>query len=196
MGGSALVAYHRPDRLFDLRFSHWGATECRLTDEITTETPLARGQVDSERLADAVARDRILTEYLDPQGHDVLYLVSTSFGVDAYRVWWLGWSDGRSCGRGALIETAPGERDHHLRTWFRATKAVLADSIEMGVLSRRAAGAYLEARVCEDQDGHVYTYGTEDEGAGAGGSTDDRVGHWFGFDDPPDPDRSPYGDDR
>ncbi|MFC6717454.1 DUF6735 family protein [Natrialbaceae archaeon GCM10025810] len=160
MGHRALVGYRRPDRLYDLRYSHWGGDDLALATRITADSPLAAGAVDSDLLADSVALERILTDYLDPRVHEALYLVSREFEVEPYRVLWLEWGDGREQGRGAITRVAPRKRDVEVRTWFRATKTVLADVIEMGALSRRAAQSYLEARVCEDQGGRVYTYGS------------------------------------
>ncbi|SEV82971.1 DUF6735 family protein [Natrinema salifodinae] len=171
MGHRALVAYRRPDSLYDLRYSHWGGEDLTLADEITGTTPLADGAIEGALLAGSITRDRILTDHLDPCVHEALYLVdpAADYAVDAFRVCWLEWGDGRDGGRGALVATDPDE-DRRLRIWFRATKTALADIIEMGALSRRAAQSYLEARVCEEEQGTVYTY-TESlaDGTGDGG---------------------------
>jgi hypothetical protein len=158
MGHRALVAYRRPDRLYDLRYSHWGGEGLSLAEGITAATPLADGAVEADLLADSIARDRILTDHLDPCVHEALYLVApgADYAVDAYRVCWLEWGDGRDGGRGAIVAADP---DDDPAVWFRATKTALADVVEMGALPRRAARAYLEARVCEDRDGMPYTYG-------------------------------------
>ncbi|WP_254809377.1 DUF6735 family protein [Natronosalvus amylolyticus] len=161
MGHRALLAYRRPDRLYDLRYSHWGGDELELFEYLGPDSPLAHGRIDAELLADAVALDSVLTDYLDPGGYEALYLVSQDFEIQAYRVCWLEWHDGREQGRGALIDVEPGDRDLQVQTWFRATKTALADIVEMGVLSRRAAQSYLEARITEDQNGYFYTYGSE-----------------------------------
>ncbi|QFU81253.1 DUF6735 family protein [Natronorubrum aibiense] len=160
MGHRALVAYRRPDRLYDLRYSHWGGEDVSIGDRISAETSLASGAVDADLLADSVARDHILTDFLDPCIHELLYLVApgTDYDVAAYRVCWLEWGDGRDDGRGAIVAVDSDDADRRVRTWFRATKTTLADLVEMGALSRRAAQAYLESRVCEDEDGTVYTY--------------------------------------
>ncbi|QLG48278.1 DUF6735 family protein [Natrinema halophilum] len=164
MGHRALVAYQRPDRLYDLRYSHWGGEELSFAAEITASTPLAEGAIDSDVLTNSITCDRILTDYLDPRIHEALYLVTPTadYATDAFRVCWLEWGLGRDSGRGVIVETEPAE-DRALRVWFRATKTALADAIEMGVLSRRAARAYLEARICEEKDGVVYTYGDSTE---------------------------------
>ena len=160
MGHRALVAYRRPDRLYDLRYSHWGGENLSLATEIDAAAPLADGAVDGPLLADSVSRERILTDHLDPCIHEALYLVDpgADYAVDAYRVCWLEWGDGRDAGRGAIVAVDPGDGPS-VRRWFRATKTALADIVEMGALSRRAAQAYLEARICEEYDGLVYTYG-------------------------------------
>ncbi len=171
MGHRALVAYRRPDRRYDLRYSHWGGEGLSLVTEITAATPLADGAVQSDLLADSITRDRILTDFLDPCVHEALYLVApaAAYRVDAYRVCWLEWGDGRDGDRGAIIAADPAN-DGAIRRWVRATKTALADIVEMGALSRRAARAYLEARICEEYDGVVYTYAGRP--AGDSGPTD------------------------
>ncbi|ELY98542.1 hypothetical protein C482_11862 [Natrialba chahannaoensis JCM 10990] len=158
MGHRALVGYRRPDGLYDLRYSHWGGTDPSLAAEISADTPLADGTISASLLADSIARDRILTDHLDPCVHEMLFLVepSAAYEVTPYHVCWLEWGDGHENGRGALIGT--DQTAESIRTWFRATKTTLTDVIEMGVLSQRAAQAYLEARVCEEYAGVVYTY--------------------------------------
>ncbi|WP_254764681.1 DUF6735 family protein [Natrinema marinum] len=160
MGHRALVAYRRLDGRYDLRYSHWGGETLSLAAEISASTPLADGAVESEVLAASVTRDRILTDHLDPCVYETLYLVSpaAAYRVDAYYVCWLEWGDGRNGDRGAIVAVDRTD-DGAIRHWFRATKTALADIVEMGVLSRRAAQAYLEARVCEEYVGIVYTYG-------------------------------------
>ncbi|MDF9746069.1 DUF6735 family protein [Natrinema salsiterrestre] len=158
MGHRALVAYGRPDRLYDLRYSHWGGEDLTLATEITAATPLADGAIEGSLVADSIARDRILSDYLDPCVYEALYLVDpeADYEVDPYRICWLEWGDGRDGGRGAIVSTRPD--DGTVGRWFRATKTALADIVEMGALSRRAAQAYLEARVCEERNGILYTY--------------------------------------
>ncbi|MFD1564230.1 DUF6735 family protein [Haloarchaeobius amylolyticus] len=201
MGHRALVAYRRPDRLYELRYSHWGGDDLSLIDEISAATPLAAGGIAPSLVADSISRERILTDHLDPCVYEALYLVDplAGYAVDAYRVWWLEWGDGRGGGerstgsratsdpvpdggRGAIVAVDPGD-DRALRVWFRATKTALVDIIELGGLSRRAAQAYLEARVCEEYDSTVYTYGR---------SSDDVRGNGY----EPTPDRWPADDDR
>ncbi|MFP9192763.1 DUF6735 family protein [Natrialbaceae archaeon A-CW1-1] len=159
MGHRALVAYRRPDHLYDLRYSHWGGDDLDVLEYLSRETPLARGRIDSELLSDSVSLDSVLVDFLDPCGYEALILVSPTFTIRAYRVLWLEWGDGRDQGRGALVEVEPGDYDLTVRTWFRATKTAVADVVEMGVLSRRAAQSYLEARIAEDENGYFYTYG-------------------------------------
>jgi len=184
MGHRALVAYRRPDRLYELRYSHWGGDELALSDEISATAPLAAGTIEPSLVADSITRDRILTDHLDPCVYEALYLVdpAADYAVDAYRVCWLEWGDGRDGGRGAIVAVDLAD-DRALRVWFRATKTALADVIEMGGLSRRAAQAYLEARVCEEYDGTVYTYGDSLDA--------DREAEYE-----PTPDQWPADDDR
>ena len=180
MGHRALVAYERPDRLYELRYSHWGGEDLSLVDAIATETPLADGAVDDSVLAESIARGRILADHLDPCIHEALFLVAPAedYAVDPYLVCWLEWGDGRDAGRGALVAVDPDEEAdrRRVRTWFRATKTALADVIEMGALSRRAAQAYLEARVCEDENGTIYTHGGP---AAENSSYDPRPDRWL-----------------
>ncbi|MFU8866292.1 DUF6735 family protein [Natronococcus sp.] len=157
MGHRALVADERPDRLYDLRYSHWGATKLDLGERIDEGTPLADGAVDESPVAEAVAGERILADFLDPCRYEALYLVRDD-GVDAYRVPWLEFDEHRGGDRGAIVELEPGEADREFRLWFRATKTVLADVVEMGQFPRHAARTYLEARVVEEYDGIPYTY--------------------------------------
>ncbi|SDJ52282.1 DUF6735 family protein [Natronorubrum texcoconense] len=179
MGHRALVAYRRPDRRYDVRYSHWGGDGVSLGERITAETPLADGAVNPDLLANAIDREQVLTAHLDPCIYEVLYLVSpgADYRVSAYRVCWLEWGDGREDGRGAIVAVADDAADRRVRTWFRATKTALADMIEMGALSRRAAQAYLEARVCEDENGTVYTYGASEGDDSSYTPTPDR---WLG----------------
>ncbi len=174
MGHRALVAYRRPDHRYDLRYSHWGGEHLSLASRITRETPLADGAIAAELLATAITRDRILAGYLDPCVYEALYVVTPGarYTVVSYRVCWLEWGDGRDDGRGAIVEVSPGARDRTLRTWLRATKTVLGDIVEMGALSRRAALTYLEARICEERDGTVYTYDWTAEHTGGGSRPD------------------------
>ncbi|MFC4543500.1 DUF6735 family protein [Halosolutus amylolyticus] len=178
MGHRALVAYRRPDHLYDLRYSHWGGEDLSLAGAITAESPLADGAVAPDLLADGIARDRILAAHLDPCVHEALYVVAPAadYAVTPYRVCWLEWGDGRDGGRGAIVDVDPGPADRDLRTWFRATKTVLGDVVEMGALSRRAALAYLEARICEERGGTVYSYGGSIDATETGG--DSRPDHW------------------
>lgn len=160
MGHRALVAYERPDRLYDLRHSHWGGADLELVDRLGERTPLAGGAVDPEVVADSVSRERILTDFLDPRRYEALYLVEVDGGVNPYRVAWLGWDgdDDRPAGRGAIVGVAPGENDREFRIWFRATKTVLGDLIESGRLGRREARPYLEKRVRSEYDAVRYAY--------------------------------------
>ena len=173
MGHRALVAYRRPDRRYDLRYSHWGGDTLSFADGISAATPLAAGAIEPALVAEAITCDRVLTEHLDPRVYEALYLVdpAADYAVDSYRVCWLAWDGGtRPVGsqatadpigdgsRGAIVADDTVD-DHTLRVWFRATKTTLADVIELGGLSRRAAQATLEARVCEEYDGTPYTYG-------------------------------------
>jgi hypothetical protein len=53
MGHRALVAYERPDKTYNLHYSHWGACNLRLKRDITADTPLA-GEHDGQDASTAV----------------------------------------------------------------------------------------------------------------------------------------------
>ncbi len=162
MGHRALLVYRREDRLCDLRYSHWGAKDLELATAVTEETPYANGSIDTSWLEKSVALDRVLVGFLDPCCYEALYVIATDFEVTPFRVWWIEWGEPGGRDRGAIVQTVPGAVDELKQTWFRATKTTLGDVVEMGGLSRRAAQAYLEARVVEDHDGYPYTYGGEE----------------------------------
>jgi len=48
MGHRALIAYERPDGLYNCHYSHWGALHLRLKKEITHETPFGGPDVNTE----------------------------------------------------------------------------------------------------------------------------------------------------
>ena len=52
MGHRALIAYERPDSLYNIHYTHWGGLHLRLKHEITQETPFGGEQSDenSQRL--------------------------------------------------------------------------------------------------------------------------------------------------
>ncbi len=171
MGHRALIAYRRPDHLYDLRYSHWGGDHLEIREYLNAENPLANGRIDAEVLADSVALASVLTDFLDPCCYEVLYLVDADFDIRSYHVCWLDFGDGRHLGRGALIGVDDATEDHTIRTWFRAIKTTVSDLVEMGVFSREAARSYLETRITEEQDGYFYTYGACDERVFGGTST-------------------------
>ncbi|WIV67581.1 DUF6735 family protein [Natrialbaceae archaeon AArc-T1-2] len=164
MGRRALVAYRRPDARYDVHYSHWGGERLSLVTALSADAPLADGAVDVDPLAVGVSLECVLACHLDPCTYEALYLVSPDVALTPYRVCWLEWGDGRDSDRkrdrdrGAIVPVEPGGRDHEVRAWFRAIKTTLSDLCEMGAIRRQAATAYLEARVCEDEHGHVYTY--------------------------------------
>ena len=47
MGHRALIAYERPDGLYNCHYSHWGALHLRLRNEISPKTPFGGPDVDS-----------------------------------------------------------------------------------------------------------------------------------------------------
>lgn len=90
MGHRALVAYERPDSLYNCHYSHWGACNLRLKHAITAETPFggdgtadeARRALfdalceayDEEAVATNVAEANLLTTQVD---HDPLAIAIT-----------------------------------------------------------------------------------------------------------------------
>jgi hypothetical protein len=56
MGHRALIAYERPDSLYNIHYTHWGGLHLRLKHEITQETPFGGEQSDenSQRLFGAL----------------------------------------------------------------------------------------------------------------------------------------------
>lgn len=163
MAHRALVAYRRPTGGYDLRYSHRGGADPSLGTRLTPGTPLGRGVVDADALATAVPARRVLAAYLDPRTYEMLYLVSPAFEVTAYVVLSLEFAElvegaDRPRARGALVAVRPGTDVREHRTWLRATKAVLTDAVESGLLSRHAAKAYLHGRVHAELGGYTYTY--------------------------------------
>ncbi|WP_226023941.1 DUF6735 family protein [Halomicrobium salinisoli] len=79
MGHRALVAYERPDSLYNIHYSHWGASNLRLKHAITPETPFG-GEYAQEsrqnlltdlRTVDGQAEAETLIEPDDQQGGQV-----------------------------------------------------------------------------------------------------------------------------
>ncbi|AQL42116.1 hypothetical protein BV210_05040 [Halorientalis sp. IM1011] len=64
MGHRALVAYERPDSLYNLHYSHWGASDLRLKHAITPETPFG----EASSTDGTVALFEALTEAYDEEG--------------------------------------------------------------------------------------------------------------------------------
>ncbi len=52
MGHRALVAYERPDALYNLHYSHWGGLNLQLNYDVTHETPFGGNQVHAEWAAE------------------------------------------------------------------------------------------------------------------------------------------------
>lgn len=159
MGHRALVAYERADA-YDLHYSHWGALNLALVDEIGPETPFGDpdsggSTVDPDPIATGVSWRTILETHLDPLEHEALYVVTPGYDVRAYRVLWFGF-DHRNGSEGALLSTDRSSRDDHLVTWFLDAKEILAELIDRGVCTERDAREYLadalERRAGDDRD--------------------------------------------
>ncbi len=65
MGHRAIVAYKRPDGLFNLHYSHWGAADLRLKHDITAVTPLGGDENEPEFLT---AFNKMLDEAVGEDG--------------------------------------------------------------------------------------------------------------------------------
>jgi hypothetical protein len=76
MGHRALVAYERPDGLYNLHHSHWGGRNLRLAEGITEETPFGGAEGDS-------VIKSIYTHYQSASGSEPLGQTDESeFGTD------------------------------------------------------------------------------------------------------------------
>lgn len=168
MAHRALVAYERSDGRYDLHRSRWGGTDLSLARRITAETPLGgaggadvrRGPspgpgsapVERRPAATDLGFDAVV-DAVDARRHEALYVVAADYAVTAYLPLWFGLPGvAPDVDAGALVAADPeggpfgGPR---LRRWFRATKAVVADAVEMGALTRDEAVAYLADRLRE-----------------------------------------------
>lgn len=144
MGHRALVAVSRGDGRYDLRESRWGG------EDLLPPDPEATIPIETD-----VPGDRLLSDHVDPWRYEALFVVRSS--VAGYRVRPLGWSV-RPPIRGAIVAVDPAD-DREFRTWFRATKSVLGDAVEAGLLDERLARSYLEGRLCTEYPARAYSYG-------------------------------------
>ncbi|WP_232833707.1 DUF6735 family protein [Saliphagus sp. LR7] len=144
MGHRALVAVARGDDRYDLRESRWGGEDLSLPGPGATD-PL---------VAD-VPGDRVLPDHADPWRYEALFVVRSA--VASYRVRPLGWCV-RPPIRGAIVAVDPAA-DCEFRTWFRATKSVLGDCVDAGLLDERVAQSYLEGRLRVAYPARGYTFG-------------------------------------
>lgn len=144
MGHRALIALGRGEGRYDLRESRWGGEDLALPDPGATEP-----------VADGVPGERILPDHADPWRYEALFVVGPS--VAGYRVRPLCWRV-RSPIRAAIVAVAPTD-DREFRTWFRATKSVLGDAVDAGLLDERLAQSYLEGRLCSAYAARAYSYG-------------------------------------
>jgi len=120
VGHRALIAYRRPDGLYNCHYSHWGGLKLRLKHSITSETPFGgeasdsdvqahfrsslratevdqlepptapSAGVDLEPFEVGVTLGSIIEQRLDFLSHEAFYVVEEDFDVTAYRTLWFG----------------------------------------------------------------------------------------------------------
>jgi hypothetical protein len=120
MGHRALIAYERPDSLYNVHYTHWGGFNLRLKHDITPRTPFGadrsaeRAQTVFEKLVDGTdataidtelrpstqvdvtprvvdcTLDELFSDHLHYLKHEACYVVADDFSVTAYRTHWLG----------------------------------------------------------------------------------------------------------
>jgi len=120
MGHRALVAYERPDGLYNCHYTHWGGMNLKLTDKLSESTPFGGHTpskqiqeyfadlletprdaptlspptndcpIDLDPLEVAITLDDIAFTTLDYLHHEAFYVVSQSFEVTPHRTCWLG----------------------------------------------------------------------------------------------------------
>jgi hypothetical protein len=120
VGHRALIAYRRPDELYNCHYSHWGGLKLRLKQSVTSETPFGGEASDSDVQAYfrsslrateneqfepptapsagvdlapfevGVTLDSILSQQLNFLSHEAFYVVEEDFDVTAYRTLWFG----------------------------------------------------------------------------------------------------------
>lgn len=193
MGHRALVAYERPDELYNLHYSHNGGLHLRLKQKITPQTPFGSDESvqTQELLAELVelpehdaldtgryfaegdrpqasvtltltathlTREEILTERLNYDDHEALYVVSTDVDVTAYRTHWFGLynvadtvEDSPLFGNGALrtVRWYDGDPvgDGFMQGEFKALKRVVGDLLDRDVFAHEEAIAYLQEKL-------------------------------------------------
>lgn len=190
MGHRALVAYERPDELYNLHYTHWGGLNLRLKHELSPETPFGEEEshrvnreafagfletthssivsldgvdktsasVDIEPLETQCSLDEILTEHLDYETHEALYVVSLDFDVQAFRTFPLGFHDVSETvemsprrGHGVVgtirwyNETPVG--DGYVRGWFAGARELTGVMIDQEMFSERQATSFLMERL-------------------------------------------------
>jgi hypothetical protein len=128
------------------------------------QQPTTDPTVELEPRAVAITLDEAITEHLDYQMHEALYVVSTAFEVTAYRTFWLGFSSDAECvarspsvGHGVLctVRWHDGRPvgDGYLRGWFDGTKQLLGDRIDRELATEsQAVTALTDALLAEADD--------------------------------------------
>ncbi|WP_232700622.1 DUF6735 family protein [Halobacterium wangiae] len=201
MGHRALIAYERPDELYNLHYTHWGGLKLRLkttlspqtsygeTEPITgnrqvfgrfleesnpesvplEETDSQYTDVDITPLDTRVTLEVILSEHLDYEVHEALYVVNLDFEVEAYRTFALGFGDfatsvdsssRRGHGVVSTVRWYDGEPvgDAYIRGWFAGARELTGVMIDRDVFTERQATTFLVQRLLSklrDQTTHV-----------------------------------------
>lgn len=155
VGHRALVAYERPDGRYDCHYAHWGAADLALRRDVGPETPFTgedddrwSPRVDPAPRARAV-RFEDLTDYLDFAQIEALYVVTLAWVVTTYLPLWFGPTPDSDRHAGALVTVEDTDDARRVRRWFRATRAVVRDTVARDALTEDDATDYLAARVTE-----------------------------------------------
>lgn len=155
MGHRALVAVERSNGRYDLHRSRWGADQLRLLRRLDPDAPLERDLVDPEPLCSGATAATTL-DLLDPVEYEALFAVDRA-GVTAYQVIALSPAlatvpDDRRASPSALVPVDDAATAARLRRFCRATKAVLGDAVDAGLLTEGMAIGYLRARLAAHPD--------------------------------------------
>jgi len=201
MGHRALIAYERPDELYNLHYTHWGGLNLRLKTTLSPGTPYGETEpitgnrrafgrfleestsesvslvetdsqyadVDITPLETRVTLEGILSEHLDYEVHEALYVVNLDFDIEAYRTFALGFGDfarsvdsspRRGHGVVSTVRWYDGEPvgDAYIRGWFAGARELTGVMIDQDVFTERQATTFLVQRFLSklrNQTSHV-----------------------------------------
>lgn len=164
MGHRALVALEGPDGRFDCYRSQWGAHRWRLARTVTDGTdPLDAADLDCSPVATDCAFDAVVTEHVDFQSHEALFVVAGGT-VRPFLVCWVGIPgvDRNRPGDGALVAVDPDEPvadGEYLRGWFEGTKAAALAMVDRGAFDPGGARGWLVARLGAWADERTVAFG-------------------------------------